>query len=248
MAAEILDHGTRVLTGPGAGFGSDALLLARFARPRVGEAALDLCSGCGIVALCWHDEGHRGPCAAVELDAAASALCAQAVAENGPAAAHITPVCADLRAFCQAGPERGRFDFAACNPPYFRGGPPSPDARRAAARHEGACTLDDVAACAARALRFGGRFALCHRPADLARVCAALCAAGLEPKRLAVFGGGAPRRPPRPCAGTGRSAHSRGRAVRRGAPKMRRRPRTKNMPNRRRGIDADPILWYNPYG
>ena len=185
MAAEILDHGTRVLTGPGAGFGSDALLLARFARPRVGEAALDLCSGCGIVALCWHDEGHRGPCAAVELDAAPSALCAQAVAENGPAAAHITPVCADLRAFCQAGPERGRFDFAACNPPYFRGGPPSPDARRAAARHEGACTLDDVAACAARALRFGGRFALCHRPADLARVCAALCAAGLEPKRLA---------------------------------------------------------------
>ena len=120
MAAEILDHGTRVLTGPGAGFGSDALLLARFARPRVGEAALDLCSGCGIVALCWHDEGHRGPCAAVELDAAASALCAQAVAENGPAAAHITPVCADLRAFCQAGPERGRFDFAACNPPYFQ--------------------------------------------------------------------------------------------------------------------------------
>lgn len=117
MAAEILDHGTRVLTGPGAGFGSDALLLARFARPRAGEAALDLCSGCGIVALCWHDEGHRGPCAAVELDAAASALCAQAVAENGPAAAHITPVCADLRAFCQAGPERGRFDFAACKPP-----------------------------------------------------------------------------------------------------------------------------------
>ena len=160
MAAEILDHGTRVLTGPGAGFGSDALLLARFARPRGGEAARDLCRGCGIVALCWHDEGHRGHCAAVELDAAASALCAQAVAENGPAAAHITPVCADLRAFCQAGPERGRFDFAACNPPYFRGGLPSPDARRAAARHEGACTLDDVAACEARALRFGGRFAL----------------------------------------------------------------------------------------
>lgn len=42
-----------------------------------------------------------------------------------------------------------------------------------------------MAACAARALRFGGRFALCHRPADLARVCAALCAVGLEPKRLA---------------------------------------------------------------
>ena len=197
MAAEILDHGTRVLTGPGAGFGSDALLLARFARARaVGEAALDLCSGCGIVALCWHDEGHRGPCAAVELDAAASALCAQAVAENGPAAAHITPVCADLRAFCQAGPERGRFDFAACNPPYFRGGPPSPDARRAAARHEGSCTLGDVAACAARGrcgLAGGLRCATARRTSRAsARRCARrgwspsgwpLCAAARTPRR-----------------------------------------------------------------
>ena len=52
--AEVLDHGTRVYTAPGAGFGSDALLLARFARPRPGDRALDLGSGCGIVALCWH--------------------------------------------------------------------------------------------------------------------------------------------------------------------------------------------------
>lgn len=183
--AEVLDHGTRVYTAPGAGFGSDALLLARFARPRPGDRALDLGSGCGIVALCWHDEGHRGPCTALELDAGASALCAAAVAAGGAELAHITPVCGDLRQFCAAGPDRGRYDFAACNPPYFTGGPPSPDPRRAAARHEQTCTLADVAACAARALRFGGRFALCQRPEALARVCAALCAAGLEPKRLA---------------------------------------------------------------
>lgn len=182
---EVLDHGTRVHTAAGAAFGSDALLLARFAQPRPGDRALDLGSGCGIVALCWHDAGHRGPCTALELDAAASALCAAAVADNGPGAAHITPVCGDLRAFCQAGPARGQYDFAACNPPYFTGGHPSPDARRAAARHEQTCTFGDVAACAARALRYGGRFALCHRPEALARVCAALCAAGLEPKRLA---------------------------------------------------------------
>lgn len=183
MPIEILDHGTAVHTAPGAGFGSDALLLARFAPPRPGDRALDLCSGCGIVALCWHDMGHRGPCDAVELDPAASALCAAAVAGNG--AGHIRPVCADLRDYCRAGPEQGRFDLAACNPPYFHGGPPSPDQRRAAARHDGACTLGDVAGCAARALRFGGRLALCLRPERLAEACAQLCAAGLEPKRLA---------------------------------------------------------------
>ena len=51
MGVEILDNGTRVLTAPGAMFGTDALLLGRFAQPRRDERALDLCSGCGIVAL-----------------------------------------------------------------------------------------------------------------------------------------------------------------------------------------------------
>ena len=71
MGVEILDNGTRVLTAPGAMFGTDALLLGRFAQPRRDERALDLCSGCGIVSLVWHDAGHRGPCTALEIDPAA---------------------------------------------------------------------------------------------------------------------------------------------------------------------------------
>ena len=34
---EILDNGTRVLTAPRAAFGTDALLLGRFAQPRRAE-------------------------------------------------------------------------------------------------------------------------------------------------------------------------------------------------------------------
>ena len=133
-------------------FGSDALLLARFAQPRRNERALDLCSGCGIVSLVWHDAGHRGPCTALEIDPAASALCAAALAENADAA-HIAPVCGDLRQLCTAGPEQGQYDFAACNPPYFTAGPRSPDPRRAEARHTGSCTTADAVDCARRALR-----------------------------------------------------------------------------------------------
>ena len=160
MGVEILDNGTRVLTAPGATFGTDALLLARFAQPRRNERALDLCSGCGIVSLVWHDAGHRGPCTALEIDPAASAL-------------------------CTAGPEQGQYDFAACNPPYFTAGPRSPDPRRAEARHTGSCTTADAVDCARRALRDGGRFLLCQRPEQLAEILAALRAAHLEPKRLA---------------------------------------------------------------
>lgn len=188
MGVEQLDNGTLVHTAPGATFGTDALLLARFAQPKPQDRALDLCSGCGIVALCWHDAGHRGPLDAVELDPAASALCAAAAAENG--AAHLRAVCADLRGFCLAGPGRGSYDFAACNPPYFTGGPQSPDPRRAAARHTGSCTMQDVADCAARALRQGGKLVLCHRPDQMAVVFAALHAAGLEPKRAAMVKSG----------------------------------------------------------
>lgn len=184
MGVEILDNGTRVLTAPGATFGTDALLLARFAQPRRNERALDLCSGCGIVSLVWHDAGHRGPCTALEIDPAASALCAAALAENADAA-HITPVCGDLRQLCTAGPEQGQYDFAACNPPYFTAGPRSPDPRRAEARHTDSCTTADAVDCARRALRDGGRFLLCQRPEQLAEILAALRAARLEPKRLA---------------------------------------------------------------
>lgn len=190
---EILDHGTRVFTAPGATFGTDALLLARFATPRRGERALDLCSGCGIVALVWHDAGHRGPCTALERDPAASALCAAAARAND--AGHITPLCADLRDFCRAGPEQGRYDFAACNPPYFSAGPRSPDPVRATARHTDTCTLADAVQAAARALREGGRFTLCHRPDQLAQVLCTLRAARLEPKRLA-FAKNRPESPP----------------------------------------------------
>ena len=180
---EILDNGTRVLTAPRAAFGTDALLLGRFAQPRRAERALDMCSGCGIISLLWHDAGHRGPCTALELDPDASALCVQAVAENG--IDHITPVQDDLRMFCAAGPEQGKYDFAACNPPYFTAGPQSTDAGRATARHETDCTLEDVCACGFRLLKDGGKLSLCHRPERLAEVLAVLRAHRLEPKRLA---------------------------------------------------------------
>ena len=182
-STEILYNRTRVYCSAVHRFGSDALLLARFSEPKRAWRAADLCSGCGIVSLEWHDQGHRGPCLGLELQPEASALCVQAVAENG--IDHITPVQGDLRMFCAAGPEQGKYDFAACNPPYFTAGEQAADRARATARHETDCTLDDVCKCAFRLLKDGGRLSLCHRPERLAEVLAVLRANRLEPKRLA---------------------------------------------------------------
>lgn len=181
-STEILYNETEVYCSSVHRFGSDALLLARFCPPKRGQKAADLCSGCGIVSLEWHDSGHRGPCTALELQPEASALLAEAVAAQGPELAHITPVCADLRAYREG---EGSFDLCACNPPYFTAGFQSSNAARATARHETDCTLEDVCACGFRLLKDGGRLALCHRPERLAEVLAVLRAHRLEPKRLA---------------------------------------------------------------
>lgn len=180
-STEILYNKTNVFCSRAHRFGSDALLLARFCEPKREQKAADLCSGCGIVALEWHDRGHRGPCAAVELAPEASALLAEALEAQD--IRHIHPVCTDLRDFRQG---EGSFDLCACNPPYFAAGPQSPDTVRAAARHETACTLEDVCACAFRLLKDGGKLALCHRPERLAEVMAVLRENRLEPKRLAL--------------------------------------------------------------
>ena len=78
---------------------------------------------------------------------------------------------------------------------FFTAGPCSPDPRRATARHTGSCTTGDAIDCARRTLRDGGRFVLCQRPEAMAGVLSALCAARLEPKRLA-FVKNAPDRAP----------------------------------------------------
>ena len=164
-STEVLYNRTMVYCSPEHRFGSDALLLARFCEPKRAQKAADLCSGCGIVALEWHDRGHRGPCMGLELQPEGSALLSAAVQEQD--IGHIEPVCADLRAFRQG---EGSFDVCACNPPYFTDGPQSQNAAHALARHENTCTLDDVCQCAFRLLKDGGRFALCHRPERLAEV------------------------------------------------------------------------------
>ena len=125
-STEILYNKTEVFCSAAHRFGSDALLLARFTEPKRSQKAVDLCSGCGIVSLEWHDRGHRGECAAVELQPEASSLLREALAAQG--IDHITPVCADLRTY-RAG--EGSFDVCACNPPYFTAGfqssdPPAP--------------------------------------------------------------------------------------------------------------------------
>lgn len=78
------------------------------------------------------------------------------------------------------------FDAVTVNPPYMTGGHglTGDNIARAAARHELLCSLDDVVAAAARALRPMGRLYMVHRPFRLADIFRSLEKFHLEPKRM----------------------------------------------------------------
>jgi tRNA1(Val) A37 N6-methylase TrmN6 len=120
----------------------------------------------------------------IELDPAAAALCRENLAANG-LEDRVGVVPGDLRESRRFFPAGG-YDLVVSNPPYFPlgGGEAARDPRRAAARDERCCTLPELCDAASFLCRFGGLFALVHRPERLGELFMALSGAGLEPKRL----------------------------------------------------------------
>jgi tRNA1(Val) A37 N6-methylase TrmN6 len=197
MQQEYLANGTAVCINSATRFGQDALLLAHFCRVRRAERVCDLGTGCGIVPLYWHDRGHTGPCLALERNGDALALLRAALAlpQQAEAAAHITPLHADLRHSAVLHPYAQSCNVVACNPPYFTAGFISPNAARAGARHQLTCTPDDVCTAARILLRDGGRLCMCQRPDRLTDVLCAMRKAGIEPKRLQLVAARADKEP-----------------------------------------------------
>ena len=163
---------------------TDSFALGWFAAPKRGERVCDLGSGTGSLTLFC-----------VEQNAAANALAEKGFAENGWAE-RVTLRTGDLRE-SSALPAAGSMDYVVSNPPYFPAGSGASAAgeARQAAREEVGCTLADVCAAAARVLRWGGRFALVHRPERLSDLFCTLRAHGLEPKRLRFVASSAEKAP-----------------------------------------------------
>ncbi|MCI8554746.1 MAG: methyltransferase [Clostridiales bacterium] len=187
--------------------GTDALLLAAFSAPGLGERVCDLGTGCGVLPLYWNRErtlpSAQAEVDAVELEAEAARRCARAVERCG-LSDRIRTLRADLRSLNGVLPAAS-YDRVTANPPYFRAVPPGGRGRPASAARrmarfeagagEAGCTLAGMAEAAARLLKHGGRFFLCHRPERLTDVLSVLRRQGLEPKRLQLVADTAERAP-----------------------------------------------------
>lgn len=181
---ELWPGGPRFLqTGGGFPLSTDSVLLAHFAAGIRAARIMDLGCGAGVLTVLLHASHPGAEICGIELQPESAELCRQNLAVNGCDAGGIRTM--DLREH-RGVLEAGGCDLVVSNPPYFPvdSGLPAPDGRRAAARDERFCTLDDVCAAAAYLTRWGGAFAMVHRPERLAEIFSALAAHGLEPKRL----------------------------------------------------------------
>ncbi len=176
---EILNNGTVCYISDGFTFGADALLLADFALRRGAGRTLELCSGCGIVALKMADGGHQEETVAVELLPEGTELLKRSVESSG--LRHIRALTCDLREY----KADRRFDACVCNPPYFSGEAGKTAAGvRGIARSDSCCTPDDLCAAAARNLKEGGKLLFCFPVSRLQAAFAALSAGGFSIKAV----------------------------------------------------------------
>ena len=155
--------------------GGDSLALGRFTTVRDGWRVCDLGCGGGTLLLLLAGRAQRLSPTGVELDGISAQAARDNLRRNGLEG---TVLCADLR---QTDLPAGQFDLVISNPPYF---PVGSGKSGGTARCEETCSLDELCAAAARLLKNGGRFALCHRPERLCDLIYTLRRHGLEPKRM----------------------------------------------------------------
>jgi tRNA1Val (adenine37-N6)-methyltransferase len=163
-------------------FGTDAVLLANFATAYKDERVIDLCTGTGIIPLLMSAKTQARHFTGLELQPESACMARRSVLLNN-LSERIKIDTGDIK---DAALRYGSAVFYAVtvNPPYLNAGIVNEREHIALARHEIACTLDDVLRVSAKLLRFGGRLYMVHRPHRLADVMAGLREHRLEPKRL----------------------------------------------------------------
>ena len=167
-------------------FGSDAVLLSRFAKIKKGARVLDMCTGTGIIPVLLWGLCDLAQIDAVEIVPEVSDM-AKRTMELNNLEDKIRVHNADLKDVKEMFGAHS-FDVVTCNPPYMNvgGGLVNPKDKLAIARHEIMCTLDDVVKSANDVLKPCGKLFMVHRADRMCDVISTFRKYKIEPKRLAV--------------------------------------------------------------
>ncbi len=164
-------------------FSTDAIVLANFSAAKPKDTLVDLGTGCGIIPFLMLRDGKLKE--AVGVDISEEAIALSNTTKNELSLDKINFILSDLN--CLSGKiEFGRHTLITCNPPFKapNAGLQNPNERKRVARHEVACTLEDIVKVASKLLQTSGRFCICQRPERVAELIALLRENKLEPKRM----------------------------------------------------------------
>ncbi len=180
---EPLGNNMEIVVSPSHTFGTDAILLSNFASIKRKDLACDMGTGCGIIPLIWC-KGETNRIYAIDIQEKAIEQLKKSI-EHNSLGERIIPVNCDLRSV-KGVLEEGVFDVVTMNPPYkpVGTGIESISEAERIARHEVTCTVDDAVEAAAKLLKYGGRFCMCHRPERLCDIIVSMRKGGVEVKKI----------------------------------------------------------------
>lgn len=181
---EILQNGYTLELCEGAfPLSTDSIALAHFARLGKNAKVLDLGSGCGTLGLMLCAKDPACQVTGVELSEKPHAMALENIRRNA-LEGRMASICADLRSIPQT-VAASSFSVCISNPPYFVGGAVRPGQENA--RHETQCSLEDVFAAAAWAVKYGGYFYLVHKPQRLEEMMVLGSRMGFACKKLCML-------------------------------------------------------------
>ena len=181
---EPLGNGIKVIVSKNHAFGTDTVLLANFSAPRKSDNVCELGTGCGAIPLIWSRDDVPQSVTAIDIQEEACSQLCRSVTLNG-LENRFTVLCSDLREL-KGKVQYSSYDLVVCNPPYKAAGTGivNPEVSHKIARHELACTMDDIVFAASKLLNFSGRLCMCQRPERLSDIICSMRKYNIEPKRL----------------------------------------------------------------
>ena len=169
-------------------FSIDAVLLSHFITPNPDkpQKLLDLGTGSGVMPLLLAARYDKLQIDGIELQPEIADMASRSIQYNHMTE-HIQIHQHDLNALPKSFEQQ--YDFVISNPPFFQvgTGKQNPNPQIALARHELACTLEQLIQCAFRCLKDRGHFALIHRAERLTEILALCQTYRLAPYRLRMI-------------------------------------------------------------
>ena len=169
-------------------FGIDAILLAHFARvSNHKQKILDIGTGTGIIPIVMHAIYQKGHYTGIDIQEQMIEMANRSVMLN-EIEADVQMKTVDIKGYKEHF-SSGEFDIITCNPPYMKGdcGLKNEHPSKTIARHEVACTLEDIISAAGYMLKYGGKMCIIHRPHRLVDILATMRQYKIEPKVMRMI-------------------------------------------------------------